>query len=304
MKSLSCEQIDQQGLVELYVAGKLPDPLREQFEQHISNCETHAQALLIEKSIKRGVQAYAREELKKRIHAHVSRVDTTRTLILRFAAIFLIGILTPLLLIYLFNNQHQPELTQNIASDSTYMRSAAVEESIQQESERATMPIIREKRAAKSSRQDTGKAQDLPPGPSLALRQDDGDASYTSGKGLALLSKKETVPKARAMMEMTAAGESIFAIVDTSLQSPQYDKILQNHEKKMQTYFQTMNVPAAYIDFKFIVSPMGYVDNIKILNISAPLPVLEDSLTKSLQKLKFPQTGRSLQIHKKYIFKK
>ena len=131
-KSLSCEQIDKQELVEQYVAGKLSASLRVAFEQHISHCEIHARAVLFERSIKRGVRAYARDELKKRINILSGHGESegVRTMILRFAAIFLAVILIPILLIYVLYEPKSTQLAQHLEMDSSQVTTEPMEKAI------------------------------------------------------------------------------------------------------------------------------------------------------------------------------
>jgi len=98
-----CRQIDQQSLVELYVAGKLRGKLLEQFEQHLKDCEDHARALSLEKAFKRGVSEFARGEIKSKLRNRLKKRENTRSMILRYAAILLVAVITPLLLYYQLN---------------------------------------------------------------------------------------------------------------------------------------------------------------------------------------------------------
>ena len=97
-----CQQIDQESLVELYVAGKLRGELLEKFEQHLKDCEDHARALSLEKAFKRGVSEFARGEIKSKLRNRLKKREDTRSMILRYAAILLVAVITPLLLYYLF----------------------------------------------------------------------------------------------------------------------------------------------------------------------------------------------------------
>jgi len=98
-----CRQIDQESLVEKYIAGKLRGDLLEQFEQHLKGCEDHAQAVLLEKALKRGVSEFARGEIKTRLSKRLKKREDTRFMILRYAAILLVAVITPLILYYQLN---------------------------------------------------------------------------------------------------------------------------------------------------------------------------------------------------------
>jgi cytoskeletal protein RodZ len=98
-----CHKIDQESLVEQYVAGKLRGELLDEFEQHIKECEDHAQAVLLEKALKRGISEFARGEIKTRLRDKLRKREDTRYMILRYAAILLVAVITPLILYYQFN---------------------------------------------------------------------------------------------------------------------------------------------------------------------------------------------------------
>jgi hypothetical protein len=98
-----CQQIDHESLVEQYVAGKLRGELLEKFEQHLKDCEDHAQAVLLEKALKRGISEFARGEIKSNLKNRLKKREDTRFLILRYAAILFVAVITPLLLYYQLN---------------------------------------------------------------------------------------------------------------------------------------------------------------------------------------------------------
>ncbi len=98
-----CQQIDRELLVEQYVCGRLKGDLLEKFENHIQGCEVHAQAVTLEKAIKRGVSEFARSEIKSKLHDRLKKREDTRFLLLRYAAVLFVAVITPLLLYYQFN---------------------------------------------------------------------------------------------------------------------------------------------------------------------------------------------------------
>jgi hypothetical protein len=103
-----CQQIDHESLVEQYVAGKLKGKLLEKFEKHLKECRDHAQAVLLEKAIKRGISDFARGEIKSNLKNRLKKKEDTRFLILRYAAILLVAVITPLLLYYQMNVAPDP----------------------------------------------------------------------------------------------------------------------------------------------------------------------------------------------------
>jgi hypothetical protein len=311
-KSLSCEQIDKQNLVELYVAGKMPQPLREQFEQHLSHCENHAGAVLIEQSIRRGVQAYAREELKKRIFSARNKSENARIIILRFAAIFLAVVFTPVLLLYLFYEQKPAELAQRLDKDSIQVVSSPMKTEILKEKEgtklkegkSAVAISAPEAMVAQKKTKEIMQADEITIDENLAEKSKQSSGTETAGRGAASIapaSKLVHFDKSRDQI----ASVSLNAIAtDTCQQKSLYEKILKNNELKMQTFFRKLEAPATRIEFNITVFPAGSVKNVHFINISKPLPLLEDSLRKSLLQLTFPKTNDTCEIRKTYIFQK
>jgi hypothetical protein len=102
MDKAFCKKIDNESLIEAYVKGTLQPELRMQIEAHIQECPVHAQALRLEKLLNRGIQEYARYEMKKKLTVNVHKADETKLLILRFAAILFAAVLIPVLLYFGF----------------------------------------------------------------------------------------------------------------------------------------------------------------------------------------------------------
>ena len=97
-----CKLIDDQLLVEQYVAGKLKGEILEKFEEHIKECDTHLQAVMLEKALQRGITEFARSEIRTKLKKRIEKREDTKYLILRYAAILFIAVITPLLLYYQF----------------------------------------------------------------------------------------------------------------------------------------------------------------------------------------------------------
>ncbi len=98
-----CRQIDEKMLVEEYVAGRLKGDLLKNFEEHIEKCEKHAQAVLLEKALKRGISEFARSEIKTKLQKRLEKQNDTRFIMIRYAAILLVAVITPLIIYYQFN---------------------------------------------------------------------------------------------------------------------------------------------------------------------------------------------------------
>lgn len=103
MKNDFCKIIDKQFLVEQYVAGKLKGQILVQFEEHVRDCALHAEAVSLEKSLKRGVSDFARNEIRMKLRNRLKKREDTRFLILRVAAVLFVAVITPLIIYYQFN---------------------------------------------------------------------------------------------------------------------------------------------------------------------------------------------------------
>jgi hypothetical protein len=102
MNKSFCEQIDRDSLVEEYVRGKLQGELRTQFEAHLRECERHAQAVLLEKSLRNGVIEFARGQIRATIRRERRPQEDVRYAILRYAAFLFVAVVVPLMLYYQF----------------------------------------------------------------------------------------------------------------------------------------------------------------------------------------------------------
>ncbi len=145
-----CRQIDQESLVEQYVAGKLQGELLEQFEQHIKDCEDHARAVLLEKSLKRGVSEFARGEIKTKLRNQLKKREDTRFMILRYAAILFVAVITPLLLYYQLNVAPE-EMAESVSEKEERVISDDAIDSYEEELQKAEEPPKTELKARRSS---------------------------------------------------------------------------------------------------------------------------------------------------------
>jgi len=98
-----CRQVDKELIVEAYVAGKLKGAALIKFEEHLRHCEKHSQAVYIEKALKKGISEFARSEMKLKIQKRLEKQHEARFLLLRYAAILLVAVITPLLIYYQYN---------------------------------------------------------------------------------------------------------------------------------------------------------------------------------------------------------
>ena len=131
-----CRRIDKELLVEQYITGKLKGVLLEQFEQHIQKCAVHAQAVTLEKALKRGVTEFARGEIKTKLRERIQKRDDNRYILLRYAAILVVAVITPLLLYYQLN------LTQENRTEAPGSPQKTAEEPAEQYTE--TEPTVAE----------------------------------------------------------------------------------------------------------------------------------------------------------------
>ena len=178
-----CRQIDEKMLVEEYVAGRLKGDLLKNFEEHIEKCEKHDHAVSLEKSLKMGISEFARNDIKAKLRKRLEKQNDTRFLILRYAAILLVAVITPLLIYYQFNIDPQNiyEFSANTKHEITKEESVkpAVsplpEKSI--DAEDKTIEVIQKKsRGIASGRGGSPKAQPVEKGiPSASSKMKTGD---------------------------------------------------------------------------------------------------------------------------------
>ncbi len=150
MDKILCRQIDQELLVEQYVAGKLRGELLEQFEQHIKGCEDHARAMSLEKALKRGVSEFARGEIKTKLRNRLKKREDTRFMILRYAAILFVAVITPLLLYYQLNVAPE-EMVESVSEKEERAISDDAINSYEEELQKTEEPPITELKARRSS---------------------------------------------------------------------------------------------------------------------------------------------------------
>jgi len=159
-----CRQIDQESLVEQYVAGKLRGELLRQFEKHLKDCEDHAQALLLEKALKRGVTEFARGEIKSKLRNRLKKREDTRYMMLRYAAILLVAVITPLLIYYQLNVAPD-EMADSLAKrEKTVLSDKKIEHQDEEQSKNEKSQKT-ELKARSSNAQTTGEKSVQPAAP-------------------------------------------------------------------------------------------------------------------------------------------
>jgi hypothetical protein len=95
-----CKQIDEEDLIEKYIAGKLHGELLNRLTEHLQECVEHNQAVNLEKALSRGVRDFARSELKSKLRHHIKKHEISKYYILRYAAILIVAIMAPIILYY------------------------------------------------------------------------------------------------------------------------------------------------------------------------------------------------------------
>jgi len=95
-----CRQIDDDDLIEKYIAGKLHGELLNRLTEHLQECIDHSKAVNLEKALSRGVREFARSELKSNLRTQIKKHEISKYYILRYAAILIVAIMAPIVLYY------------------------------------------------------------------------------------------------------------------------------------------------------------------------------------------------------------
>ena len=119
MDKLYCKKIDRDLLVEKYVEGKMDTEERQEFEQHLRECPVHAQAVVLEKALHRGISEFARSEIRTRLKRSIQKREDIRFYIVRYAAILFLVVITPLLY-YIINSMYRSGMKTAIHTDSAF----------------------------------------------------------------------------------------------------------------------------------------------------------------------------------------
>jgi hypothetical protein len=139
-----CQKIDQDDLIEKYISGELSDRLKAELSEHIKACPKHAEALRLEQALSSGVRDYARSELKNRLMHHIKKQEISKYYILRYAAILVVAIMTPILLYYQFTGA-----PSNLSDTETVMEvPSAAKNATRMPTQEAAQPTLSAKRSA------------------------------------------------------------------------------------------------------------------------------------------------------------
>ena len=279
-----CRLIDQQLLVEQYVAGKLKGDLLNQFEIHIRECEVHAQAVTLEKAFKRGASNFARSEIKTQLRQHIEKRRETRFMMLRYAAVLLVAVITPLLLYYqyemsssdLITRMPEQPITKSPAASPPEIETTATEEpdETQPGGGNETEAIIQPVKTL-SGKNETAHTEAVSEMEQMSHKQVAAPSSRAGrAKGLAISDKSDVAdtPIQGAQMEvlttyLKTAHDTLKQCVDDILPAPQRESY--------------------QIRFSIFISGKGKVSKIEIAARQVESPVLENCLTEQIRSWEF-----------------
>jgi hypothetical protein len=331
-----CQQIDDEMLVEQYVAGRLKGELLDKFEEHIQTCPNHAHAVTLEKALKRGVSEFARGELKSKIRERLQKREDTRFLLLRYAAILFVAVITPLLLYYqlnVYNSGLEESLSvtkETALKDSSegqsegekQFRKTAEEESVipptdGNESRHEPDPIktAQEIEKAEIPGRDTETKIQAPPPleesaippPPVPDAKSDMEKEGEVLEDLAARNRVKTsegASKRTPPMPMSQAAYHKAPVSSLSIQLD--DKIKQ--DKLALKYCIESNLEGAelqeyQINLRLHISDDGGIDEIVVINSSKRSDELEDCLTILIKKWHFEVLAEEKEIETEFVYK-
>jgi hypothetical protein len=112
-----CKQIDDEDLIEKYIAGNLQGELLHRLTEHLAECQMHSQAVNLERALSRGVRDFARSELKTKLRFQIKKHEISKYYILRYAAVLIVAVMAPIILYYQIVSEPSP--VQSIAESPT-----------------------------------------------------------------------------------------------------------------------------------------------------------------------------------------
>lgn len=318
-----CKRIDDEFLVEEYVAGKLFGELREQFEQHISECEEHANALALEKALRRGVREFARNELKSRIRSKVRKRDDIRLIVLRFAAFLFVAVITPLILYYQFGILQQ-ESEQSLVPESTSKRPVIATETMEvKESEQSKeiQKTVAEVPMKRTVSDDLSEGAGLTAEPVMPEVSDEADAVgeielqtrdelktsvYQSVESPKALSKQRTVGVRGVSLPAEREESSLMVFtLDDSLQLAVPNRIslqLKLYQKDihdcLQSLLEAKENNEYHLLVEFILRTDGKTQSVKIIKTDIELKDAQVCIEAKIRNWTFPPGEADYRVQK------
>jgi hypothetical protein len=332
-----CQQIDRELLVEQYVCGRLKGDLLEKFENHLRECEVHAQAVTLEKAIKRGVSEFARGEIKTKLHDRLKKREDTRFLLLRYAAILFVAVITPLILYYQFNisptmtvyapskiqSQKPVPATIPIEENSTVKTPRRVETIIKPKKEplspkltatkQGTGRISRDSAGYESSGRGSGGIEPLPlpdaspPQPALKqemeVKAEDGTSQkiavdYTDQKEIRSVKGFSSVYSAKDQVKKKDVQPVLMSELDKNVEI-EYSAI----ERCIKTFLVENERSGYQIRLSIQILPSGEVGKIEVLEASVRSLDLEACILNIIKKWIFSPGDEDTTIEKTITYK-
>lgn len=309
-----CRQIDDDLLVEVYIAGKLKGELLNKFEEHLRKCPDHAQAVTLERALKRGVADFARGEIKTRLRARVKQRDDTRVILLRYAAILFIVVITPIMLYYQFNVR-----PDKLVSELSEQRSAGPKESEIVNEEESVSSDIKDGPVSKGKQ---GSKKELP-----AEHKETGIGAI-SGRGAAPPAAQKTQPAVKPDDQPieSVSGDQLYKRVasyeaaETSMKSESkrsklniddYNSVELSEETDSILYSQRSEInkcinehlsPERYTEYFLIVNieitSEGKVKEVKKLDSSLSDTTIEECIIEIVKKWTITPVSKDITIEK------
>jgi len=338
-----CKEIDQELLVEQYVAGKLSGDLLYKFEQHINVCAEHANAVSLEKALRRGVREFARSEIKSRIKQRIHKREDMRIMILRFAAFLFVAVITPIILYYQFvlvpDRIEEAQEQGKIASDTAYSAPAQEDDLSQQAKPEAVTidvagpedkGISSEERVeimppVKSAQDIAGKAGEAVNEPQAVKPPEVAGAAAEAEKSAEeyklsqdILEEETLVTRKRigltsvsAVREASDESSLYVSAADQSLQAELTEMIGQQmvlYQAQIQTcvenYLSNEALNAYTIEIEFVIQPEGNITGVQVIKSAVKIPEIENCILEKIKTWKFQVKNTQCTVRKKFNFTK
>jgi hypothetical protein len=336
-----CKQIDKEFLVEKYVAGKLSGDVLNKFEQHLTVCAKHANAVALEKVLKRGVREFARSEIKSHIKQRIHKREDMRIMILRFAAFLFVAVITPIILYYQFvlvpARFEETQEPGKIASDTVYSTTIH-EDDLSHQAEPQTESIditkpqdkssSREEQAEtvlrpKSSQEKISKASEAEDELQAVIPPEVNRAAPESGKSTqeyklsSDISEEESqiTGKRVGLISVSAGGEArdesslYVSTTDQSLQEELKREISQQmvpYQTQIKTCVENFLSDAALnaytIEIEFVVQPEGNITGVQVIKSTMESTEIEKCILEKIKTWKFQVKNTQCTVRKTFNF--